>query len=56
MTALEYRLLKYALVEGGGGGGTLGGGVGRGVDAEGEVMLSRITSSTWIQFSFFLSI
>lgn len=48
MTALEYRLLKYALVECGGGGG--------GVDAEGEVMLSRITSSTWIQFSFFLSI
>lgn len=47
MTALEYRLLKYALVECGGGGG---------VDAEGEVMLSRITSSTWIQFSFFLSI
>lgn len=46
MTALEYRLLKYALVECGGGG----------VDAEGEVMLSRITSSTWIQFSFFLSI
>ena len=45
MTALEYRLLKYALVECGGG-----------VDAEGEVMLSRITSSTWIQFSFFLSI
>lgn len=44
MTALEYRLLKYALVECGG------------VDAEGEVMLSRITSSTWIQFSFFLSI
>lgn len=49
MTALEYRLLKYALVECGGGGGG-------GVDAEGEVMLSRITSSTWIQFSFFLSI
>lgn len=43
MTALEYRLLKYALVE-------------WGVDAEGEVMLSRMTSSTWIQFSFFLSI